>query len=186
VTFEREDPRLFFYEAVCEALGRLRLKIEHWTEFYLVDLLVRQVSQPVSQEPFVSQLEAARRAASAKERFLRFKEMGDSALVLVGFYEESIERRGVTKHYVRTMGGGAYRSAASLSVDGLSQVYVTLSDGFDDFVHVLDEVREMTSLRTPQDIVKLYEKWQRTGSGTISLRLQESGVFPAKSEPGQN
>ncbi len=186
MAFEKEDPRIFFYEAICEALGRLRLQLESWTEFYLVDLLVRQVSRPVTQEPFVFQLEAAHRASSAKERFLRFKEMGDSALILVGFFEEAIGRRGVTRRYVINMGGGAYRNAASLSVDGLSQVYVTLSDGFGDFVRVLDEVREMTSLRTKQDVAALFEKWQRTGSITAADRLQHQGVFPVVGKPGSN
>lgn len=180
MTFDREDARLFFYEAISKALGRLHLKIESWTESYLVDLLTRQVHQPSNDEPLVLQMEAALRAASAEERVLRFKEMGDSSLFLVGFYEEHINRRGVTRKYVVHMGGHAYKSAASLSKDELRRVYGTLSDGFDDFVHVLDEVRDLTSLRTPQDIVKLYESWQRTGSGTAARRLQESGVFPSK------
>jgi len=186
VAFESEDPRLYFYEALEEALSRLHLKIESWTEFYLVELLTRQITNPAPQEPLVLQMEAALRTPSAHERFLRYRAMGDSALFLVGFCEEFLTRRGTTRRYVVSMGGHAYRSAASLSADGLSRVYVTLSDGFDDFVQVLDEVREMTSARTQQDIVKLYEKWQRTGSSAAARRLQGTGVFPVQAKPDRN
>lgn len=178
MTFEIEDSRLYFYEAITEALGRLHLEVEHWTEFYLAELLTRQVDKPVPEEPFVTQLQAAVESSSPEQRFLRFREMGDSALFLVGFCEAAVSSRGVSRKYVTNMGGYAYRSAASLSDDGMSRVYVTLSDGFDDFVHVLDEVREMTSLRTQQDILKLYEKWQRTGSTRDAQKLQKAGVYP--------
>jgi hypothetical protein len=178
VTFEPEDARLFFYEAITEALGRLHLNVEHWTEFYLAELLTRQVDKPVPEQPLVSQLQAAVSSSTTEQQLLRFREMGGSALFLVGFCEAAVSARGVNRGYVMHMGGYAYRSAASLSEDGMSQVYVTLSDGFDDFAQVLDEVREMTSLRTQQDILKLYEKWRRTGSIRDAQKLQKAGVHP--------
>lgn len=185
MTFEKESPRLFFYESLVAALGRLHLKVEQWTEFYLVELLARHIDHPATQEPLVMQLESALDEESNHERFLRFREMGDSALFLVGFCPENVDQRGVTSQYVTQMGGRAYGSAASLASDGMGHVYGTLSNGFNDFVRVLDEVKENTSFRTPQDIVKLYEKWQKTKSDTIARRLNESGLFiPSTKERG--
>lgn len=181
---EKEDPRLYFQEAINQALERLHLKIEDWIVFYLVELLARQAVQPVTLEPLVTQMDAALRASSAQEKFSRFKEMGDSALVLVGFYEEAVVKRS-SKGYVVLMGGRAYRSAAALANDGFGKVYGSLSDGFEDFVQVLDEVKENTSLRTPQDIVKLYDKWRQTGSRAAASRLRSSGVL-LSSKPGRN
>lgn len=173
-----EDPKLYFYEAVQEALGRLHLKVADQTEFYLVELLVKQISAPIKQEPLVSQLEEALCATSPYEKFIRFKDMGDSALFLVGFYEEHCARRGTSKNYVATLGGTAYKSASLLAGDGMRSVYVTLSEGFNDFVHVLDEVRDVTEAKTPNYVIRLYEKWQQTGSPSAAIRLQRQGLFP--------
>jgi len=36
----------------------------------------------------------------------------------------------------------------------------------------------MTSLRTPQDIVRLYDRWRQGRSVAIAERLAAAGVFP--------
>jgi len=173
-----EDPRFYFYEAVQEALGRLHLKVEDHTEFYLVELLVKQISEPVSQEPLFSQLKEALYSTSQHEKLSKFKAVGDSALFLVGFYEEHCTRRGTSKSYVMTMGGTAYKSASLLAENEMRNVYVTLAEGFDDFVNVLDEVRDVTEAKTSNYVIRLYEKWQQTGSPSAAIRLQRQGLFP--------
>jgi len=103
---------------------------------------------------------------------------------VLGFFEDHVERKGVSRSYVVTMGGRAYANAEALAAysprEAVRQrVYGELAEGFEDYVEALDEVRESTVLRTPQDIVRLYEKWKRTGSPRVAERLRSEGVFPA-------
>ncbi|MCZ7687217.1 MAG: hypothetical protein M5U28_54170 [Sandaracinaceae bacterium] len=39
-------------------------------------------------------------------------------------------------------------------------------------------------MRTPQDIVKLYDRWRRTRSPRLAERLRAEGVFPTGEGPG--
>lgn len=178
--FEPVETKEFFRDRVIDALNRLRLRVKEWTEFYLVDLLDRQVARSFPIEtPLALQLHDAKEAHTHAEKFARYRKMGDSALVLAGLYTEYLEAKGVSATYVSTMGGGAYTVTASLSTDGYGPVYVELADGFDDFVRVLVEVRESTiSLRTPQDIVRLYDRWRKSGSPALAERLRKEGVYP--------
>jgi len=75
-----------------------------------------------------------------------------------------------------------YGEAADLcertrGTDGVfREVYPELAEGFDGYARVLDEVRETTALRTPQDIVRLYDRWRRTRSPLLAERLQAEGT----------
>ena len=60
------------------------------------------------------------------------------------------------------------------------EVYRELASLFAPITRVLDDVRESTALRTPQDIVRLYDKWRRTGSPRIAARLSAEGVYPGR------
>jgi hypothetical protein len=81
------------------------------------------------------------------------------------------------------MGGGAYENAGVLAIHSASEasriaVYRELARKFVPFAQVLDELRETTALKTPQDIVKLYDKWRRTRSPRLAERLSAEGVHP--------
>ena len=76
-----------------------------------------------------------------------------------------------------------YRSALALSVSPTErarrEVYGDLSENFGTYTSLLEEVRESTAMRTPQDIVRLYEKWKKTGSPLLAERLRSEGVYPS-------
>jgi hypothetical protein len=179
------DVRGWFRERLTSALDRRRLPASETTRVYLVELLAsfaRGASRARLGRPLALQLaDAAEAEGPEKIRLLRT--MGDTALYVLGFFEDHLERRGITRSYVVAMGGRAYSSAESLAAYSPSeaarrQVYGELADGFEGYVEAIDDVRESTALRTPQDIVKLYDKWKRTRSPKVAARLQREGVFP--------
>jgi hypothetical protein len=47
-----------------------------------------------------------------------------------------------------------------------------------DFVDVLSEVSERSSLSSNTDLLRLYERWLRTGSTRSGYLLAERGVVP--------
>lgn len=180
------DVRGWFHERLEAALDRNQTPASERTRLYLVELLARFAERPsvaTWNRPLALQLADAAEADGA-ERIRLLRSLGDAALYVLGFFEDHVERRGVTRDYVVTMGGRAYAGAESLAAYDPREsvrcgVYAELADGFEAYVHALDDVRESTALRTPQDIVRLYERWKRTRSPRLAERLREEGVFPA-------
>jgi hypothetical protein len=62
--------------------------------------------------------------------------------------------------------------------DTLSPVFAELGEKFVGFVDVLNEVSERTSCASNADLLRLYEKWLRTGSPRSGQLLVERGVVP--------
>jgi hypothetical protein len=171
------DPTGFFHERLREALERRHMNLSEPTEVYLVHLLtgfVHITADEALERPLVERMAHALEAPSTTESFRRFRALGDNALYISGFFSDHLDRRGVSRGYVVAMGGRAYVAASSFGGD----LFEELAESFDTLAQVLDEVRETTSLRTPQDIVRLYERWRRTKSPALAERLEAEGVFP--------
>ncbi|MFK7990151.1 MAG: hypothetical protein AB8I08_29295 [Sandaracinaceae bacterium] len=178
------DVRGWFHERLDAALLRHRVDAGEPTRLYLIELLAGMAVDASSAslgEPLAIQLAEAHQAEGV-EKLRRLRSMGDSALYGLGFFEDHLERRGVNRDYVVAMGGRAYRSLESLAgfsrAEAVRQpVYAELAVGFGRYAAVFDDVRESTELRTPQDIVRLYERYRRTRSPHLAARLREEGVF---------
>lgn len=181
----RGDLRAWFMERLSNALDRRGLPASPTTRVYLVEVLHGFATGPAADalaRPLALQLADAAEAGGA-ERIRRLRALGDAALYLTGFFADHLERRGITRRYTVTMGEQAYSSAGVLAATAPSeavrrQAYTELARTFEGFVATFDDLREMTTLRTPQDIVKLYDRWRRTRSPQIAERLREEGVFP--------
>lgn len=183
------DLRQWFRERLDKVLARTRIEAALETRAYLVELLGSMgagARAVLAGEPLVIQLARAQATEPGVQKLRQYRELADEALCLSGFFAEHLERRGLSPGYVHTVGAQGYESAGVLSrlshaESGRTLVYHELGTRFSDFALVLEEVRETTALRTPQDIVKLYDTWQRTRSDTIAQRLVEEGVFPVAS-----
>ncbi|MFO0680731.1 MAG: hypothetical protein U0234_01715 [Sandaracinus sp.] len=175
------DLRGWFRERLETALGRRQLQAGEGTRAYLVDLLARvglgQENDALSR-PLALQLAEAR-AAERAERVRLYRALGDDALYLRGFCTDHLDHRGITTEYVSTLGETAYGQAGDLTLGSASEIYRELARKFEAFADALDDVREGTALRTPSDIVRLYDKWTRTHSPKIAERLTAEGVFPS-------
>lgn len=179
------DVKAFFRESLLRAVHRRAVEVPELTEFYLVELLARSAHagpDAAFGATLVQRLADAAEAPDSAERFRRFRSMGDAALYTSGFFADHLHRRGISASYVAAMGTQAYRTASSLSSWGgeaaFSPALDELAARFGLYAAVLDEVRESTALRTPQDVVRLYDRWRRTRSPLLAERLREEGVYP--------
>ena len=178
------DVRTFFVEQVTEAMRDLRVETAAETQGYLVDLLsgfsVSDKIQTLS-EPLVALLQRALKA-SGTERLSRMRDLGDVALFICGFFPDSFDRRGLSRTYVVGMGGRAYLvlGEAERRRSAMSEVFAELAGRFHDMARVLDEVRERTALCTDGAMVRLYERWHRSGSPALADRLRRRGVHPQR------
>jgi hypothetical protein len=60
-------------------------------------------------------------------------------------------------------------------------VFSELARKFVGFMDVLADVSERTALSSSADVLRLYEKWLRTGSTRDGQRLVERGIVPNSS-----
>lgn len=177
----------FFREQLARAMEHQQVSTSAFTEFYLVNLLATCVraAQAPGREPgfdetplaltYVRALQAAR-----TERARLLRGLGDTALFTAGFFGDSLARRLVDFDYYRALGGRAYtRLCADAPSTGFdARVFGELAGRFTQFADVLAEVSERTHVATQQSIVKLYERWRRTGSRRAARLLAERGITP--------
>lgn len=178
------DVGSWFRERLDGALERRSIEASAEVRAYLAGVLTRGAGGAFVDldDPIVLALDRALRAEALAERLERFREAGDRALVLSGFFAERLEHRGIARDYVVALGGRAFHGAheAARRRHQPAQVYVELAGAFGQWASVLDEVRELTVLKTPQDIVRLYDRFRRTRSPEVAARLVREGVFPGR------
>ena len=176
---QHADVRGYFRERLLTALGQHSVKPSAETEFYLVNLLADYAVRPhdamFGRTLFDMYAEASE--ANGADRVRKFRDLGDNALYVCGFFSDHLQHRGVSRSYAITMGERG-SSVAGAITPSFADVYVELAERFESYVQVLDGVREEAALRTPQDIVRVYERWQKTKSPILAAQLERAGLFP--------
>ena len=177
----------FFKEQVEAACERQKVFPQPLTSYYVVRLLAdfTHLGQSVHAHAIVSNealgvrfTRALQSAGTAQRAGL--KQVGDLSLFISGFFSDSLRRTLIDLDYYVTLGGSAYGSLGATD-DVLSPIFAELSDKFVCFVDVLSEVSERTSLTSDSDLLRLYEKWLRTGSRRNGDLLAEQGIVPNES-----
>ena len=111
------------------------------------------------------------------------KILADRALYMSGFFGDSLQKKLIDVDYYMEMGSAAYTNLSHWTKeDQVSSIYKIFSENFSDFVHVLNYVSEKSAVKGDQDILRLYERYVRTGSEMARERLNELGVVTAPSE----
>lgn len=177
-------PAAFFKELVESALSRQQMRANELTSYYLVDLLCRFVRPdqriPYNDdgaEPLAFRLERALESGGLEQR-ARLRNLGDFSLFMSGFFSDSFLRSVVDVDYYVSMGEYAYGSLSRREADAYGEVYSDLSRNFVPFMDVLADVSDQTTTRSSVDVLRLYEKWLRTGSPRDGQRLAERGIVP--------
>jgi hypothetical protein len=76
------------------------------------------------------------------------------------------------------MGEYAYGSLGRRDTDAFGEVFSELARKFVPFMDVLSDVSEQSGIRSSVDVLRLYEKWLRTGSARDGKRLVDRGILP--------
>lgn len=174
----------YFRELVESALAHQRLTATEETAFYLVHLLASflQPNIDTDGEPLGVRFAKALDSVGPRQRE-GLKAIGDESLFVSGFFSDSLGRRMVDIDYCVTVGGAAYNALSRLETDVFSPVFDELARKFVAFVDVLNEVSERTSCTSNADLLRLYEKWLRTGSRRSGQLLIAKGVIPGPPGP---
>jgi hypothetical protein len=179
--FRRESAVEFFKELVDGALAHQRLAANELTAYYVVQLLASYVEHRAAgdgdREPLAMRLARALETGGTQQRST-LKQIGDCSLFISGFFGDSLTRKLVDVDYYVSIGGTAYNALSRYETDTFSPVFAELAEKFVAFVDVLSEVSERTSCASNTDLLRLYEKWLKTGSTRSGQLLIERGVVP--------
>ena len=93
-------------------------------------------------------------------------------------FGECLSRSVVDVDYYIEMGGRAYDALGDVAARrGVERsLWDELSEKFSQLVEVLNEVAERTLFNSDMGLVRLCEKWMKTGSARVGVMLREQGV----------
>lgn len=185
------DVSAFFGPVVAEAIRARGYDATDAAEAYLVALLADytkpgQLGEETLSRPLTLLLDEAMQS-SGPERFERLRVLGDGVLYVSGFFGEHLETRGVEAGYMSTLGACAYENASAMlrrsKSAGSTDLFGELAEKFRMFVALVADVAESLrarSARTDGAMVKLYERWLKTGSATLGDALLARGMVPVR------
>jgi hypothetical protein len=178
--FPRQSAAEYFKELVEGALAHQRLAANELTEYYIVQLLTAFVRQPTDDNrgaPLSMRLANALEQDGVRQRS-DLKRIGDASLFISGFFPDSFHRKLVDVDYYIHIGGVAYAALSRREDDAFATVFSELAEKFVDFVDVLSEVSERSACSSSADLLRLYERWLKTGSQRSGQLLTERGLVP--------
>jgi hypothetical protein len=187
-------PLEYFRERVVAALQRQGIATSAFTEYYLVDLLVRgveasvaPVTGPGADAMPLSTLYLGALNAASHERSRLLRAMGDTALFVSGFFPESVSFRVGDLRFYHRLGGDAYRRLGREGDEHAAfapDVFSDLGARFREFADVLTLVAEASRTSSPASVLRLYERWRQTGSRLAAERLAREGLVPGHGSDG--
>lgn len=183
----------YFQEVIEDAMRVRHIDATRAASTYLVSLLCdfahpdEDAESPL-KKPLTFLLHDALEAPFP-ERFRRLRTLGDGILYGLGFFGSHIEMKGIDRGYVAFVGTSAYTQAAAMvrkkpaAEPHEADVFTELSAKFERFVQVLADVAEGTLASAVSDgrsLVKLYERWLKTGSARLAGELATRGILPRR------
>ena len=178
-----QTPAEYFKDLVESSLARQHIQAADLTEYYLVNLLCQYIRLDAASglgdegEPLAVRLARALQSGGVEQR-ARLRSLGDFSLFMSGFFSESFRRKLIDIDYYVSMGEYAYASLGRRDEDAFSEVFAELANKFVGFTDVLADISERTALVSHSDVLRLYEKWLRTGSERDGQRLVDRGIVP--------
>jgi hypothetical protein len=194
----------YFQEVLSDAIRARQVEATDAAATYLVSLLC-EYAHPDEKvgstfnKPLTFLLRDAMEETGA-ERYRRLRSLGDHVLYALGFFGGHIELKGVDRGYVVGVGSTAYTNAAAmlrLKTSGLEggrngqppNVLSELARKFECFAEVLRDVADGTiacGARSERSVVRLYERWLKTGSTRLAEELGAKGILPTRGAGGLN
>jgi hypothetical protein len=182
------SPREFFHEAVEEGFQKRNIKAGPAVQTYLVGLLEYYLDARNLYDQPETLAETYLTAANSNptEKFELLKKLGDKSLYISGFFGDSLNRKLVDIDYYAGMGGAAYATLADcVREDATASVYRIFSQRFLEFVEVLTFISQRSSVHTDEGLLRLYDRYMRTGSEMAKEKLLELGVLTLPGDQGK-
>ncbi|MGE9745418.1 hypothetical protein [Bdellovibrio bacteriovorus] len=184
------SPEGYFQELVQKGLSQRKVQTFPMVEAYLVNLLQHYLDARNLHDPAYASESGTRNPQTLAEMYLTaqnaesfvkaemLRKLGDRTLYISGFFGDSLSRKIIDVDYYAEIGGAAYASLAHCTrEDTMARVYTVFSDRFLEFVDVLTYISHHSFIKSDESILRLYERYMRTGSELAREKLEEMGVL---------
>ncbi len=182
-----KSTREFFVDVVEEAVAARNMKTFPLARNYLVSILDNYVT---TTNLFDSQSENGKLTRETlAETFLKaqsanptvkvemLKKLGDVSLYVSGFFSDSLNRKLIDVDYYVDMGQTAYGVlAAETRQDTAKCVFSEFSKRFIEYVDLLTLISQKALVQNDDSLLRLYEKYLKTGSSLARETLEEKGI----------
>ncbi len=177
----------FFNDVVQEAIVARKMSTFPLAQNYLVSILENYIH---TNNLFDTQTENGKKTRDTlAETFLKaqnsnptvkielLKKLGDVSLYVSGFFADSLSRKIVDVDYYVDMGEVAYATLASeIKEDTSRKVFKDFSSRFLEYVDLLTTISQKSLIQNDESILRLYEKYLKTGSELARETLEEKGI----------
>ena len=176
----------FFYDAVGCAVSSSGGSVSEDGVYYLTNLLVdRGRSSEASDATTLVDLQIRAQESGGATAAQSWRELGDRALYVSGFFRSSLNRQNITLEYYLSMGAAAYDQLANVmrwtgSGGGFEAIYDELAHQFQTCSTVLQRVRDQVRAHSHADILALYQQWLVSPDPVTADMLTELGVVPMR------
>ena len=184
------SPDDFFKESVRKAFVERKVETYPLVETYLIKLLQHYLDARNLFDSESTDEVGQRKPKTLAELYLiatnseytkkveLLKKLADQSLYMSGFFGDSFDRKIIDVDYYAEMGGNAYRTLADCTrEDALAKVYGIFSERFVQFMDVLAYISQNSFIQSNQSVLRLYDRYLRTGSELAREKLVEIGVF---------
>lgn len=171
----------FFNSLLIEVAEQRKFNISPSLTHYVTDLLVafHDTATLFAQEgvrvPVLADMLAEALEADYHRRVSILRQMGDTSLMVSGFFPEALSRRALDLNYYQRMGEIAYSHLGSITVE--INVFDELSERFMNLSKLLNEISEQIHAKN-YPVSKLLEFYTATGSEYVLEQLKLQGVIP--------
>lgn len=177
----------YFSSLIEEAIEKQKVQSPPQVRQYLVNLLdyyldARNFHEDITEDGKSAPTTLAELYLTAQnvdhiKRQEILKKLGDRSLYVSGFFTDSLNRKLVDVDYYADIGGIAYAELASAAKeDSAMYVYNLFSKRFLEFADVLSYVSQKSNLTSNENVLRLYERYIKTGSEWAREMLLEAGV----------
>lgn len=179
----------YFAKVVEEGFSSRKVQTFPQVQNYLVSVLTHYVDVRNLYEPEFDEM-GQRQPQTLAEMYLTaqqtessrkielLKKMGDKSLYISGFFGDSLQRKLVDIDYYARMGGMAFAALSSSTKEDInSRVYAEISHRFLDLVEVLTFISQSAFIQNNSSVLRLYDRYLRTGSNLAREKLIEMGVL---------
>ena len=171
----------WFQRRVQDARAQTGVTLSDNSTLYLIQLLAERARTDLDapNDPTLVDLHARAVHAPPAEQLRSYRELGDRALYLVGYFPESVERRSVSASYYMDMGSAAYHRTDQVFkrwfANAFGEVFSELAHRVRGAVEVMREVRRSCE-DEPDAIMRLYTRWLESGDPRAAESLRAHGL----------